>query len=125
MVECGRRERLDRVPARVRRDGGIDAGADEAEVRRGHEPGARIGAGLELLEVGELAHVDLLREVPPDRALERLLLEPAAGKRPAAACRGEGPAPEERLQLPLPDLQHNRRRSAGRGWYPAAEVFAS
>ena len=88
-------------------------------------PVRRIGAGLQLLEVGELAHVDLRREVPPDRALERLLLERSAGKRPTAPGRGEGPAPEERLQLPLTDLQHHRRGLLGVGGILRREVFAS
>jgi hypothetical protein len=39
----------------------------------------RVAASLQLFEVGELAHVDLHRQVPPDRLLERLAgLEVAA-----------------------------------------------
>ena len=94
------RQRVDRRATRCPPGGGVDAGRDEAEVG-GRELAARvrrIAARLELLEVRELAHVDLLREVPPDRLLERLAaLEPPAGQRPRAADGALRAAPEERL----------------------------
>ena len=58
---------------------------DEPEVGGRHPPALRVGARLQLLEVRELADVDLRGEVPPDRALERLGgVEPPAGQRPPA-----------------------------------------
>ena len=51
--------------------------------RRGIPAG--VAQRLELLEVREIAHVDLLREVPARRLLERLVR--LAGRRPAAPTR--------------------------------------
>ncbi len=71
---------------------------------------------LQLLEVGELAHVDLGGEVAADRALERVAaLEPAAGERPAAARRRLRPAPEESLELVPAHLEDDRDRLVGAG----------
>ena len=59
------------MPARVVRHVGVEAELHEAEVGGRELPGGRVAVGLavgrELLEVGDLAHVDLRREVPPDR----------------------------------------------------------
>ena len=76
MVVREPREVVDRMPARVRRDLRVDAGGDKAEIRRRELPPRGVPFGLaqrlELLEVRELADVDLLRQVPPRRLLERL-----------------------------------------------------
>ena len=70
-----------------------------------------LAARLELLQVGELPHVDLRRQVPADRVLERLAgVEVAARERPGAAERLPRPLPEEHLQLALADLEHDGER---------------
>ena len=84
VVERRSRKPLDRVPARVGRDARVDAERDETEVGRGQLPALGVPAGVapraELLEVGDLADVDLRREVAEDRLLERLVRrERAAG----------------------------------------------
>src|SRR5207245_3315837 len=77
----------------------------------------RVAQALELLEVGELAHVDLVGEVPPDRLLERLAgLEVAAGERPGAREWILRPAPGEHLQPLVADLQDDGEGGVGRSW---------
>ena len=93
---------------------GVDVGGDEPEVRGRDEPlaGMPVGVapGLELLEVGEVAHVDLGRQVAPDRGLQRLpRLEPPARERPRAEERLLGALPEEHLEDAVPDLEDGRR----------------
>ena len=97
----------------------------EAEVGGGELPLARDAVGvaqrLELLEVRELAHVDLRGEVAADRVLERLAAArgsrrgaaqaPAKGVRPAA--RG---APAARR--PAPAARPRARRGPGRQFSP-------
>ena len=74
---------------------------------RGWRPGS--------LQVRELAHVDLRREVFADRLLERLgAVEVAAGERPGAGVGLARPLPEERLELPVPYLQHDGEGDVGR-----------
>ena len=71
----------------------------------------RVAARLELLEVGELADVDLLGEVAPDRGLERLAgTELSAGQRPRAEERLLRPLPEEHLERAVAHLEHDRQR---------------
>ncbi len=74
MVEGHRRQRVDPVPGGVGGDAGLGVGRDQPEVRRGEDPAARVpvrvAAGLELLEVPDGAHVDLLGEVPGDAGAE-------------------------------------------------------
>ena len=78
MVERERREVVDRVPVRVAGELRIDVAGHEPEVRRRELPllrrARRIAQRLELLEVRELTHVDLLGEVTADRLLERVVL---------------------------------------------------
>src|SRR5262249_21159466 len=103
VVEGHRGQVVDRVPGRVAGDDGIRVGGDESEIAGRQLPlvGVTVGiaARLELLEVGELAHVDLGSEVPANRLLKRLArLEIAAGQRPGARERLPGALPEEGLQ---------------------------
>jgi hypothetical protein len=71
---------------------------------------AGVAPRLELLEVGELADVDLLREVPPDRLLERLVgAEPTAGERPGAQERLLRALPEEHLERAVAHLEDDRQ----------------
>ena len=67
---------VDRVPARVVGQLRVDAERDDAEVCGGELPfpGMAVGIAerLELLEVRDLLDVDLVREMPADRVLERL-----------------------------------------------------
>src|SRR4029077_8673323 len=84
---------------------------DERERGGGELPLARMTVGLaqgfELLEVGELANVDLDREVAPDRVLQRLAgLEVAAREGPAARERLFAALPEEHLEHALANLEH-------------------
>ena len=118
MVERERRQRVERVPGRVLRHGGIDVGGHEAEIR-GHElPAQRVPVGLaprlELLEVRDLAHVDLLREMAPDRLLERLVRrERAAGQRPRPRERIAGTLPQQRLQAAVAHLDDGAEHAVG------------
>ena len=103
----------------------VSAGQLRVDVAR-HEPevggrelplaagGGRVAPRLELLEVRELAHVDLRREVAADRLLERLVrVEVAAGKRPAPANGLARPLPEQHLQLARAHLEDDRERHVG------------
>ena len=57
--------------------------------------------------MGELADVDLRRELAADRAFEGLVArERPAGKRPRAAERLARPLPQQRVQPPAAHLQH-------------------
>ena len=99
MVECERRELIDEMPGGVVRELRVDVGRHEAE-KRGRElavirMASRVAPRAELLEMGELADVDLRRELAPDRAFERL----GVGERPAR----QGPGTAERLARPLPE----------------------
>src|SRR5207247_2914740 len=78
MVERELREAVDRVPLGVVRELGIDVARNESEVGGRQLPLLRGPVGvaqrLRLLEMRELAHVDLLREMSADRSLEGLAL---------------------------------------------------
>ena len=105
---------VDRMPARVGRDRGVDAERHEPEVRGRDLPldrvPARVAVGRDLLQVCDLAEVDLRREMPADRRLERLVgREHAARERPGAGERLERPLPEQRLQHAVPHLEHRRQ----------------
>jgi hypothetical protein len=73
VVERHRGQVVDGVPGRVLGDARVDVRRHEAEVRRGDEPLLRIAPGvaprLELLQVGEVADVDLGREMAANRLL--------------------------------------------------------
>ena len=77
MVERKRRKVVDRVPVCVPGELRVDVAGHETEVRRRELPllrrSRRIAQRLELLEVRELTHVDLLGEVTADRLLERVV----------------------------------------------------
>ena len=119
MVEGGGGKVVDRMPARVRRHRGVDAERHEAEVRGRDLPldrvPPRVAVGRHLLQVRDLAEVDLHREMPADRGLERLVgRQHAAGEGPGARERLERPLPEQRLQHTVPHLQHGGHRDLGR-----------
>src|SRR5262249_9036334 len=80
---------------------------------------AGVAERLELLEVGELADVDLGGEVAADRALERLVVSQlAAGQRPAAGAGVEGALPKEHAQSPVAHLEHNGQHDVrGSSWF--------
>src|SRR5262249_45497387 len=89
---------------------GLRVARDEPEVRGRELPPQWAAAGvaqrLELLEMGELAHVDLGGEVAADRALERLVVRQlTAGQRPAAGARVESALPEEHAEAPVTHLE--------------------
>ena len=118
VVERGRRERVDSVPARVRRHARIDPEGNETEVRGRELPVARMTSRVapraELLEVRDLTHVHLRSQVTQDRLLERLVgSERAAGERPVALERVACPFPEENLELVVPHLEHRGERCVG------------
>src|SRR5215218_5196883 len=78
-----------------------------------------VAPGLELLEVREVADVDLRLQVAPNRPLERLArVESASGQRPRAEERLARPLPEQHLELAVPHLEddgeHLVSRSRGR-----------
>src|SRR5262249_1707150 len=68
----------------------------------------------ELLEVGELADVDLRGEMTPDRFLVRLVRSKlAAGQRPAAGAGLERALPEEHLQAVVAHLEDDGENGVG------------
>src|SRR6266545_5012803 len=118
MVECKWREVVDRMPVGVARKLRIDVAGDEAEVRGRELPflrrPLRIAQRLELLEVRQLAHVDLLGEVAADRILERVVLgEVATRQRPTTLERLPRALPEKRLECTVSHLQNDRERDVG------------
>jgi hypothetical protein len=93
------------MPGRVRGEGGVRVERNQAEVRGRDLPFAWIAVGLaerlELLEVREVAHVEALREVAADGALERLAArELAARQAPLVAALAE-----QHAQPALADLE--------------------
>jgi hypothetical protein len=113
-------EPVDGQPPRVLRNRGVCIARDQAEIGSRELPFPRIprgiAAGLELLEVGELADVHFGGEVVPDRLLERLArLEIAAGQGPAARERLPCPLPHERLQRAVANLEDDSKRDVERG----------
>jgi hypothetical protein len=110
VVEGHRRQRIERVPGRVLRDGRVDVGRDEPEIRGSELPFARVAVRvaerLELLEVGEVAHVHLRRQVSANRLLELLTGgEVAARQRPGARVRILRALPEQDLQHAVAHLE--------------------
>src|SRR5437016_3825803 len=62
----------------------------------------------------QLLHIHLLRQVTPQRLLERRVgRQRPARQRPTARERLARPLPQERLQLPLPHLEDNREDCMG------------
>ena len=109
---------VDGMPGGVVGNAGVDVGGHEPEVRGGNEPLARVSIrlapGLELLQVGEVAHIDLGREVAPGRGLQSLpRLEPPAGKRPRPEERLLRSLPEKHLENAVPNLEDGRERFVG------------
>jgi len=107
------------VPGRVVGHLGVDVRGDEAEVGVRELPvegvAARVAQRRQLLEVCELADVDLLGEMAADRLLERLApLEVAARKRPGSEERLTRALPEQRLEPPVADLEDDRQRDLSR-----------
>jgi len=89
---------------------------------------ARVAGGLaprpELLEMGDLADVDLRCQLAADRAVERLVgPERSAGQGPRAAERLARPLPEQRLQYPPAHLKHSREHDLRRGCGRILERF--
>ena len=75
-----------------------------------------IAQRLQLLEVGELADVDLHRQVPADGLLERLSwLEVATGEGPGACEWLHGALPHERLQDARANLEDDGERAVCAG----------
>ena len=119
MVEGERREPVDRVPGRVCGKRGVDVRRDEPEVCGSQLPvlgaAGRGSARLELLQVRELADVDLVGQMAADRLLERLIGgEEPAGQRPRSGVRLTRTLPEQDLQLGVADLEDDRQRDVRR-----------
>src|SRR3954468_2456938 len=108
------------MPVRVSGKFGVDVARHEPEVGRRKLPllrrALRIAQRLQLFEMRELAYVDLLREVPPDRFLERVaLIEVATREGPTPLEWCARPLPEQRLQLAVPHLEdHGQCHMGGR-----------
>ena len=120
VIERRRRQARHGVPRRVRRHFGIEIPGHEAEVGGRQLPAARVprrvAPGLELLEVGELADVDLGREMPSQGLFERLAgLEEAAGEGPAPGERIARPLPQQDLEQALAHLEDDGKRDVSRG----------
>src|SRR6266852_202274 len=108
----------------------VDVIRDEPEVCGRELPLARravrIAQRLELLEVRQLTHVDLLCEVAADRLLERVALrEIATRKRPTPLERFPRALPEEHLQRALSHLQNDGERDMGGSRVPAGKLAHS
>jgi hypothetical protein len=74
--------------------------------------------------MGELTDVDLGRELPSHRGLERLAgAEVAAGKRPRAVERLACTLPEERVEPVLAHLQHDGEHGLAGGCGRIADKF--
>ena len=106
------------MPAVSGGHGRVEVARDEAEVGGRELPAERVAvgvaAGLELLEVRELAHVDLGGEVAADRLLERLVaLERSAGKRPGTGERLARALPEQHLRAAARAPAGRRRARRG------------
>src|SRR5580765_7178300 len=119
VVESHAREAVDGMPGRVFRHGWVGVGRYEAEV--GGSELTLVGVPVrcaprpELLEVRELADVDLHGEVPPDRRLERLeRLEVAAGEGPRTRFGLAGALPEKHLRLRTANSQDGSQGNVGR-----------
>ena len=70
----------------------------------------RIAQRLELLQMRELADIDLRRQVSANRAFERLaVIQVAARQSPRAGKRGFRAMPQEDLELSGPDLEDDRQ----------------
>ena len=115
VVEGQGRKLIDRVPARVGRHLRVEVDGDETEVRGRELPfdwvPVQVGSRLELLQVGQLAHVHLGRQMATDRLLERLTrLEIAAGKGPRSLPRLLRPLPEQDLKQARAHLQDDGER---------------
>src|SRR5713226_2414675 len=105
----------------------VDVIRDEPEVCGRELPLARravrIAQRLELLEVRQLTHVDLLCEVAADRLLERVALrEIATRKRPTPLERFPRSPPEEHLQRAVSHLQDDRERDVGGTGVPGGRL---
>ncbi len=111
------------MPGRVAGQLRVDVRGDEPE-ERGRELAVarmpvRLAPAPQLLEVGDLADVDLRGELASDRAVERLVgRKRASGQGPGAAVGFPRALPEQRLQHPLAHLQdcgeHDLLRCCGR-----------
>ena len=74
----------------------------------------RVADRHELLDVGELAHVDLLGQVAADRVLERLAADQVAAREgERAGERRLCPLPEEHLQTAVPHLEDDGEYDVG------------
>ena len=112
VVEGELRQVTDGMPVRVAGYSRIDVRRHEAEVRGPENPRARMAIGLaerhQLLQVGKLAHVDLRREVAPDRLLEGLpIVEVSTRQGPGSEERLPRPLPEQDLKLAPPHLEYD------------------
>ena len=91
VVEGGRRQSRDRVPARVSRVRPGRARWDEAQVGRGHAARSSGWRALQLLEMRELADVHLRGEVVADRGVRvsrsGRAAPPGSAHRPTAGAR--------------------------------------
>src|SRR5215217_4771762 len=75
-----------------------------------------VAARLQLLEVGQLPDVDLGRQMPADRRLQRLAwAKQSPRQRPCSVERLPGPLPQQDLQPAVADLEYDGERlMAGR-----------
>ena len=110
MVEGRIGNGVDGVPGGVGGHDRVGVGGDEPEERGGDAPGARNpvrGAEhRELLDVRDLPHVDLLRELATHGRLDVFVVaEEAARQRPPPGVRRLRPPPGEDLQRAVADLQ--------------------
>ena len=111
MVEGERGQVVDDMPGRVAGQLRVDVRGDEPEEGGCELAVARMPVRLapapQLFEMGDLADVDLRGELASDRAVERLVgRKRASGQGPGAAVGFPRALPQQRLEHPLPHLQH-------------------
>jgi len=98
------------MPRGIGGESRVDILGDESEIGRCELPfdrmTLRLAPGLQLLEVRELAYIDLGLEMPAQGLLERLAgLEVSARKRPGPGLRRARSLPQERLQPAFAHLE--------------------
>jgi hypothetical protein len=107
----------------------VEPARNEPQVGGGELPlvGVPVGIahGLELLQRGQLRHVDLARELGADGVLERVpRLEVATRKRPGTRERRSPALPEQHAQRVAANLEDDGERDVcGSGPWPAAAIL--
>jgi L-aspartate oxidase len=120
VIEGRRGQYIHAMPGRIGRDSWIEAERDEPEIRGRELPVVGVPRGVapraELLQVRDLADVDLRREVPENRVLERLVGDQRSPwERPCARERRPGTLPEQDTECSVAHLEDGCERDVRGG----------